>query len=340
MNNKVIIFSDLHAGNKANSVTFNQDCLDYIDFLIDTASKHDIRKCYFLGDYFHVRSSINVNTLNYAIRGIRKLSNHFDEVVMLLGNHDLYYRESLEVHSLEFVKEFQNVKVIDKITTIGNHTFVPWLVNHDWENVTKVKSSHIFGHFEIPGFLLNSMVEMPETGELVSDSFDTSVKYIFSGHFHKRQKQRNKRGYEIHYVGNAFPHNFSDANDNERGCCIIDGDEEPVYVNWKEAPNYLVISLSELLDQPENFINDKTYAKVKIDLNISYDDSLFIRETFMKIFSAREISFTYDKKDKEEFEELEDITFDSVDSIVIKSLNTIESKTIDKRKLISIFNSL
>ena len=123
--------------------------------------------------------------------------------------------------------------------------------------------------------------------------------------------------------------------DSKNGC-----DEEPVYVNWKEAPNYLVISLSELLDQPENFINDKTYAKVKIDLNISYDDSLFIRETFMKIFSAREISFTYDKKDKEEFEELEDITFDSVDSIVIKSLNTIESKTIDKRKLISIFNSL
>ena len=32
--------------------------------------------------------------------------------------------------------------------------------------------------------------------------------YVFSGHFHRRQVKGN-----IHYIGNTFPHNYSDAND-------------------------------------------------------------------------------------------------------------------------------
>jgi DNA repair exonuclease SbcCD nuclease subunit len=337
---KTILFSDLHMGYKGNSLVFNQDCLDFIDFVIETAKKENIKKCFFLGDYFHVRSSINVNTLNYAITGIRKLSDYFDEVIMLLGNHDLYYRESLEIHSLEFVKEFPNIQIIDKITTIGDCTFVPWLVDNEWKKVEKINTPYIFGHFEIPGFLLNAMVPMPETGHLDSNSFNSHVKYIFSGHFHKRQKQRYKSGYEIHYIGNSFPHNFSDANDLDRGVCIIKDDAEPRYVNWKETPNYLNIKLTELLDNPEDYINTKTYAKVTLDLNLTFDDAIFIREVFMKLFEAREIAFIHDKKEKEEYEDLTDITFESVDSIVIKALTTVESKTIDKRKLTEIYNSL
>ncbi len=337
---KSILFTDIHFGNKGNSVTFNKDCLDFIDFVIETAKAEGITKCKFLGDYFHVRSSINVNTMKYAIEGIRKLDEYFDEVVMILGNHDLYYRENKDVHSLEFAKEFKSVKLIDTITVDGDCAYIPWLNGEEWKNVIGITAPYVFGHFELPGFLLNSMVSMPETGEIGADTFSDQNLYIFSGHFHKRQKQVNKKGYEIHYIGSAFAHNFSDANDQERGVCIVEDGEEPRYINWKEAPNYLNIPLSEILENPEKYINEKTYAKVKLDLNVSYEESIFIRETFMKLFEAREISYVHEKKDIEEYEDIGEITFDTVDAIVVKSLDTVESKTIDKRKLISIYNDL
>lgn len=337
---KTMVFTDIHFGEKGNSITFNKDCLDYIDWLVEQAKKENIKQCFFLGDYFHVRSSINVNTLNYAIKGIRKLSEYFDDVVMILGNHDLYYRESLEVNSMEFAKEFSNVHLIDSITEFDGVTFVPWLVGNMHQELSKIKTQYLCGHFEIPGFYLNSMVKMPDIGHMSVDHFGNSVEYVLTGHFHKRQVQHFKNGPEIHYIGNAFPHNFSDTNDTSRGACIIEDDEEPRYLNWEDTPNYLQLPLSELLESPETYINSKTYAKVVLDLNIAYDDALFIRETFMKLFEAREIAFVHEKKESLDYVDDEDLSFDTVDTIVIKSLDVIESKTIDKNKLISIYNTL
>ena len=41
---------------------------------------------------------------------------------------------------------------------------------------------------------------------------------------HMRQHKRN-----INYIGNAFPHNFADAGDDERGCMIIEWSKPPTY---------------------------------------------------------------------------------------------------------------
>jgi DNA repair exonuclease SbcCD nuclease subunit len=336
---KTIMFTDIHMGNKGNSAQFNDDCLNFIDFVIETAKEENITRCFFLGDYFHSRNTLNVSTLKAGISGIRKLSEYFDDVYMIPGNHDSYYRDSIEVHSLEFVKEFKNVHLIEKITTIEDFTFVPWLVGDEWKKLKDIKSPYILGHFEFPGFLLNAMVRMPDLGKISIDDFDESTKYIFSGHFHKRQIQRTKKNYEIHYIGNSFPHNFADANDSQRGVCIIEDDTEPRYINWEDMPNYLVIPLSELLENPE-LMTDKTYAKVKLDLNLNAEDAMFVRETFMKIFSARDISYVHDKSHSEDYTDLSEIHFDTIDSIVIKSLENVESSLIDKRKLIELYNSL
>lgn len=335
---KEIIFGDIHFGEKGNQTVFNDDCLAYLDFLTGYAKDNDINKCVFLGDWFHSRNSINVNTLQTAIRGMEKLQDTFDEVIFILGNHDTYYRDSLQVHSLEFIKKYPNITLIDDITTIGNCTYVPWLVGDMFDRVKNIQSDYVYGHFEIPGFLLNAMVAMPENGKMSKEFF--KQQYVFSGHFHKRQIQRQKNGTEFHYVGNAFPHNFSDSNDLLRGFCVHEHGEEPIYVNWDELPNYCTMSLQTLLDEPETYINDKTYAKIKIDLNISHEDSIFIRETFMKVFSAREIQFTKPNAFENVFEDEEEIAFDSIDDIVISQLNNIDSNTIDKSKIIEIYKSL
>jgi DNA repair exonuclease SbcCD nuclease subunit len=91
---KRIIFGDIHFGKKGNSHTFNKDCHRFLDDMISYASENNIKEVVFLGDWFHSRNSINVNTMKSGIDGVRKLANNFDRIIMILGNHDLYYRDS------------------------------------------------------------------------------------------------------------------------------------------------------------------------------------------------------------------------------------------------------
>ena len=79
----------------------------------------------------------------------------------------------------------------------------------------------MFGHFELPTFKLNAMVEMSDHGGLKSEMFEHQD-YVFSGHFHHRQIKGN-----VIYTGNAFPHNFSDSWDDERGWMFLEWDKEP-----------------------------------------------------------------------------------------------------------------
>ena len=156
---------------------------------------------------------------------------------------------------------------------------------------------------------------------------------MFSGHFHKRQYKNN-----IHYIGNAFPHNYADVRDDERGAMFLTWGEEPQYVNWTECPKYRVFSLKELLDDHQNLLDEYTYARVKLDISISYEEANFIREKFAEQYNVRELQLI-PVKEEEEFEGGE-VMFESVNQIVLAQLDTIESNTINKETLVDIYNSI
>ena len=84
---------------------------------------------------------------------------------------------------------------------------------------------------------MNEVVECPDRGGLHADMF-VNCEAVFSGHFHKRQTKINSNGIPVTYIGNAFPHNFNDVGDRDRGCMILEWGKDPVYRNWEEAPNY------------------------------------------------------------------------------------------------------
>jgi hypothetical protein len=176
------------------------------------------------------------------------------------------------------------------------------------------------------------MVEMPDHGGIKADMLK-GPELVFSGHFHKRQYNNN-----IHYIGNAFPHNYADVGDEERGAMFLTWGEEPQYVNWTECPKYRVFALKELLDNHQNLLDEYTYARVKLDISISYEEANFIREKFAEQYKVRELQLI-PIKEEEEYEGGE-ITFESVDQIVIQQLETIESNTVESQKLIDIYNSI
>jgi DNA repair exonuclease SbcCD nuclease subunit len=331
---KVACFTDIHFGLKSNSSTHNQDCEDFVDWFIAEAKAAGCETGIFLGDWHHNRNSLNITTMDYTLRSLEKLGKAFDTFYFFPGNHDLYYKDKRDIHSVEFGKYVPGVTVVNEITTIGDTTLVPWLVGEEWKKMEKLKSRYVFGHFELPLFYMNAMVQMPDHGELQGTHFK-NPEYVFSGHFHKRQAKEN-----IVYIGNAFPHNYADAWDDDRGMMILEHGNKPEYRIWPDAPKFKTVKLSQLIDDAETLIKSKSYLRVGIDIPISYEEASFIKETFLAQYDIRELTLIPEKKDIEINNDLDVEHFESVDQIVSSQLANIQSDSFDPKVLLAIYNNL
>jgi DNA repair exonuclease SbcCD nuclease subunit len=333
---KAAVFTDIHFGLKGNSKVHNEDCEAFVDWYIEQAQANGCETGIFCGDWHHNRSSLNLTTMDSTIRCLEKLGQAFDNFYMFVGNHDLYYKDKRDVSSTEFARHIPGVIVVDKFTEIEDVALVPWLVGDEWKSIGKCKSKYMFGHFELPNFYMNAMVQMPDTGELKAEHFKHQD-YVFSGHFHKRQVIG-----KIHYIGNAFPHNYADAWDDERGMMILDREngKEPEYLNWGECPKYRTVKLSQLIDEQQTLIKPNMYLRVTLDLPISYEEASFIKETYINNFGCREITLIPQKQDEEISTSLDISKFESVDEIVSKEISAIDSDSFDKKTLLDIYNDL
>ena len=329
-------FTDVHFGNKNNSRQHNIDCEEFVIWFIEEAKARGCETCIFLGDWHHHRASVNVSTLNYSVSNLKKLSEAFEEVYLLVGNHDLFYREKREINSFPYADLFGNLHIInDDILIQDNVALVPWLVGNEWKQMTKLKSKYVFGHFELPHFMMNQIVEMPDHGELKSEHFE-KPDLVFSGHFHKRQV-RDK----IHYLGSPFAHNYADDWDDQRGAMFLNWGGEPKYVNY-DGPRYIRLNLSDLIDAPEDYLNSKTYCRAMLDVPISYEEANFIKETFMTQFTPRELSLIPVKKEELSMDPAQDGDYivESVDQIVYNQLASVDSEMINTKLLTDIYKDL
>jgi hypothetical protein len=208
------------------------------------------------------------------------------------------------------------------------------VVGDEWKQIEKMTQKYVFGHFELPYFKMNAMVEMPDTGTVKAEHFAGCGK-VFSGHFHKRQYMKN-----VTYMGNAFPHNYADAWDDERGMMVLEYGGEPKFINWPDMPRYRTIKISELLADPDKHLLPKMYVRVTLDIKISYEEANFIRETFIDKYQLRELQLIPEQVDNAQQPQVEIQKFDSVDQIVIKQLQGVDSEVYDKNILTAIYNDL
>lgn len=329
-----VYFTDIHFGKKNNSRQHNKDCLDFLQWMVTEAKARGVTTCIFGGDYHHNRSTINISTLTYIMESLEILDSNFDSVYILTGNHDLFYREKRDVHSLIMGKKFKNITIVDEPTIIQDVAFIPWLVDDEWKTIRKTKSKYMFGHFEIPGFKMNAMVDMPDHGQINRTHFKNQD-LVFSGHFHKRQRSGN-----VIYPGNPFGHDFSDVWDFDRGCMFLKWDGEPEYVNWEDGPKYVTCLLSEALADIDKYLLPKSFVKITVDLDITYEEVNEIKETFMDGRDIRELRLVPRPREVEEHEFSGDILNEGVDEIVTTQLNVLESEKFSTDKLITLYNEL
>ena len=289
----------------------------------------------FLGDWHNHRASINIVTLNYSLRALEHLNDNFDRVFFIPGNHDLYYRDKRDVQSVEWAKHLPNVVICNDWLHDGDVVVAPWLVGQDYKRIPKLNAQYMFGHFELPHFKMNAMVEMPDHGEIKREDFG-GIGHVFSGHFHKRQTYKN-----ITYIGNCFPHNFADNFDDERGAMIIDWGKEPVYHAWPDQPRYRVLRLSDVIDNASTVLAKNMHVRVELDIDISYEEANFIKETFIKDYHLREMALIPNKSAAIDVDMAPgEIRFESVDQIVTDQLTNIESEFYDSKLLLKIYQEL
>lgn len=338
MNNlfkKAVVFTDLHFGLKSNSQLHNDDCLSFIKWATKTGKEQGCDVAFFLGDWNNNRAAINILTLNYSIRALEHLNANFDRVFFIPGNHDLYYRDKRDVQSVEWAKHLDKVTICNNWHREGDVIIAPWMVGDDYKRIPKMNGKYVFGHFELPHFLMNAMVTMPDHSEIKREHF-SHFDHVFSGHFHKRQTYKN-----ITYIGNCFPHNYADAGDDARGVMILDWGGEPTYHAWPDQPTYRVLTLSDLLNRTDEVLKPKMHVRVNIDIDISYEEANFIKETFVKSHGLREISILRNKNtDMDQHEIKGNINFQTVDQIVTNQLNQINSEQYDPALLLELYRGL
>ena len=331
---KVACFTDIHFGLKSNSSTHNQDCEDFVDWYIAKAKEEGCDTGIFMGDWHHNRNSLNITTMDYSLRALEKLGQAFDQFYFFPGNHDLYYKDKRDIHSVEFGKYIPGITVVHEPTTIGDVTLCPWLVGDEWKTIGKKGGKYIFGHFELPSFFMNAMVQMPDHGEIQLDSFK-NYELGFSGHFHKRQQRQN-----MIYIGNAFPHNYADAWDDDRGMMTLEWGGVPEYYAWDNQPTFRTVKLSQLIDDADKIILPKQHLRVTLDIDISYEEASFIKEKFISDYNIRELTLIAEKKDLEINTSIDIQSFESVDQIVSSQIISIDSEQFNKNTLLEIYNSL
>lgn len=332
---KAALFTDIHFGLKSNSQQHNEDCLNFVKWATARAREEGCETAMFLGDWHNNRASINIVTLNYSLRALEHLNDNFERVFFIPGNHDLYYRDKRDIQSVEWARHLPNIQIVNDWFVSDNVVIAPWLVGDDHKRLSKLKGQYIFGHFELPGYLMNAMVAMPDHGEVRREDFG-HFGHVFTGHFHKRQTKNN-----VTYIGNAFPHNYADAGDDDRGLTILEWGKEPEYHAWPDQPRYRVFQLSDVLKNTEVMLQPNMHIRVNLDIDISYEEASFIKETFVGQYNLRELTLIPAKvTDLTEYEIQGNIEFESVDQIVTGQLTTLENGKFNKNLLLDIYRNL
>ena len=332
---RAAVFTDIHFGLKSNSQLHNDDCLNFVDWVIKTAKEQDCDTCIMMGDWHNNRASINIVTLNYSLNALERLGKAFDRVLFIPGNHDLYYRDKRDVQSAEWAKHIPNIQIVNDFYNEDDIIIVPWLVGEEHKKIPKMSGKYMFGHFELPNFYMNAMVQMPDHGDIKNEHFG-GIEHVFSGHFHKRQTQGN-----ITYTGNAFPHNYADAGDDDRGLMILDWSGEKEFISWPDQPSYRVYDLSQIIDHADDILKPNMHVRVNLDIEISYEEANFIKDTFVGTHKLREITLMPRKNEHSEQDATTILVeFKSVDQIVTNQITAIDSNQFDKKLLLDIYQNL
>lgn len=340
---KILLITDQHFGVRNDNQVFIEKYRQfYQNAVIPFVKKHKIKHVFCLGDTFDKRKSINFLSLESAKdMWFKPLKDMGVSLYMLLGNHDIYYKNTLKVNAPKhLLGEFDNITVIDQPTELSfdgmKVLMLPWMCDSNKSDVLKtVESSDAdvcLGHLELNGFEAIPGHRMEHGDDpKIFDKF----KLTCSGHFHMKSRKGN-----INYLGNPYQLYWNDYS-QKRGFHILNTD---------------TLAL-KFYQNPYNIFNKLWYDDVKNDYE-ELPDFSELQGSFVKlIVQNRENQVWFDRYVKAlhnsnvaDLKIIEDVTLelDDVDESVKMedTMTVLESyvesleESIDKKNVTSILKSL
>lgn len=274
------IIGDIHLGIRAASMDWFEISKIYFEqYLIPLIEKNyqegDI--ILQLGDLFENRQTLNLKFNSYAIEVLERLGKKMP-VHIICGNHDIYYKRSNDITSLDSIKYIPNIFLYKEpcMVEFGKTEclMMPWRADYKEEGSTLdafPKAEFVFCHSEMQGVMLNRKVQQHE-GTKVSKF--KNYKRVYSGHIHYSQIIKN-----VVMVGNAYQMTRSDYN-NPKGAYLLDFEKgEHTFFENKVTPEFTKLNIMHLLEMPigefknkirNNFVDLYIPSDIMIKHNMSY----------------------------------------------------------------------
>ena len=126
---KVAIITDTHFGARKGSQVFHEFFQKfYDDIFFPTLEERGIKACIHMGDAFDNRKNIDFWALNWARKYVYdKFKNLGVKVYQLVGNHDVYYKNTNEINSIEsLLEDYDNIVAISSPDSVSyTHLTLP-----------------------------------------------------------------------------------------------------------------------------------------------------------------------------------------------------------------------
>ena len=328
---KIALVTDLHFGVHRNSETHLESQKRFFyGQLIPYLKDSDIKNMIIPGDIFDSRNTINVKIMNEVYNLFYELDQMLDSIMVIVGNHDLYYTTNSQVHSLKFLEKFNNIQLIENPTTVKYDEYtsifaVPWVIDeHEFvKEVKKTDANICIGHFEIAGFRMNNH-KVNELG--LSKKLFGKFERVFSGHFHLTDVQKSK-GSEIVYIGSPYAMDRGDMNES-KGFMVLDAESKNYdFVNNNVSLKYVKVNY------PQEVHKDLIEGNV-VDVYVNYDEE-YKEKDFQKYIESLQkmqpmgnvnVKIVNNFLSGEEIKDLEDFKDSSVEHMMEEYVNGLELK--------------
>jgi len=215
---KIALINDTHFGVKNGSdIYLNYSRRFFEEVFFPYLNDNGIRDIIHLGDYFDHRKFVNYKVLKHNYDTfISKLYDNDIYMDIIPGNHDVYYKNTNSLNSLELILEKYNDRInihtdptIKKFDGLGIG-FLPWICPENEEEcmdfIQNSNASILMGHLELGGFKYMGNANIKSHG--MDKSLFNRYDAVYSGHYHTKSVEGN-----VTYLGTQYELTWSDAND-------------------------------------------------------------------------------------------------------------------------------
>ena len=215
---KIALITYTHFGARNDNVNFNEYFYQFYEgVFFPYLQQHNIKTCIHLGDCFDRRKYVSYRTAkDFRERFILPFQYLKIELHMLVGNHDIYYKNTSQVNSLTELlgNRHKNIHIYEDATEVDFGGFpillMPWInsTNELYAEgmIDETKADVCMGHLEINGFQMNKSVIHSHGGR--EKEFFRKFDTVMSGHFHHKSDDG-----QIYYLGTPYEIYWGDWED-------------------------------------------------------------------------------------------------------------------------------